>query len=95
VAKPGSLGVVMNCTCDRSGRYPSLAANPNEHWTNCPDAPAKTPGQVGYEAMLELLKRGREPNPEVDQYSDPWEMQCDKLKADWEHVAKAILRAFT
>lgn len=29
----------MKCICDRtSGRYPSLAKNPDEHWLSCPMA---------------------------------------------------------
>lgn len=58
----------------------------------------KTPGQVGYEAMLELMV-AREPRPlepgdaEVRALVRPWEVQAQVLKDDWEHVAAKILEA--
>lgn len=59
----------------------------------------KTPGQVGYEAMLELLRDnagipGHDPDWRLKQDTleyGKWELQSEKCRADWEFTAHAIL----
>lgn len=55
----------------------------------------KSLGQVGYEAMLELLQSRRsledwEKDPSLWVGAHDWKNQPQKLRDDWKHVAKAI-----
>lgn len=64
---------------------------PDTSETNSVD---KTPGQVGYEAMLaKMLRDGNEEDRLYAEYN-LWENQCAKLHADWEDVGAAIVKVF-
>jgi hypothetical protein len=54
----------------------------------------KTPGQVGYEAMLKSMLRTGNEEDQLYAAHNIWENQCPKLHADWEDVGAAIVKVF-
>lgn len=49
---------------------------------------SKTPGQVGYEAMVENFTQR-----DGEEWTFTWDQECERLHQDWEHVGAAVAAA--